>query len=80
MPEIVPLENAPEAVQDLVAGIGAEPIVFVRDGQPVATLTPSETNPPADSPKRRQPGLLKGWLTIVEEDDEHLEAFKDYMP
>ena len=29
---------------------------------------------------RRQPGSAKGKLTILREDDEHLNDFKDYMP
>jgi bifunctional DNA-binding transcriptional regulator/antitoxin component of YhaV-PrlF toxin-antitoxin module len=29
--------------------------------------------------KRRQPGSAKGILTILSEDDEHLEDFREYM-
>ena len=35
-------------------------------------LEPSKT--------RRVPGLGKGIITIIEDDDAHLEDFKDYMP
>jgi DNA-binding transcriptional regulator/RsmH inhibitor MraZ len=31
-------------------------------------------------PKRRQPGSAKGILTVLSEDDEHLDDFKAYMP
>lgn len=35
---------------------------------------------PAESPKkRRQPGSAKGILTILSEDDEHLNDFEAYM-
>ena len=30
--------------------------------------------------QRRQPGSAKGILKVLAEDDEHLEAFRDYMP
>jgi bifunctional DNA-binding transcriptional regulator/antitoxin component of YhaV-PrlF toxin-antitoxin module len=32
------------------------------------------------SPKRRQPGSAKGILTVLSEDDEHLDDFEAYMP
>lgn len=80
MADIIPLETAPDAVKDLVARAGAEPIVFTRGNRPVATLAAS-TEPQAEGAKpRRQLGLLKGWLTIIEDDDEHLKDFKEYMP
>ena len=33
----------------------------------------------AESPKKRSPGSAKGILTILSEDDEHLDDFKAYM-
>ncbi|MEQ8847115.1 hypothetical protein [Botrimarina sp.] len=81
MSVIVPLETAPDAVKDLVARVATEPIVFTRGDQPVATLWASTSEAPDSAqPKRRQLGLLKGWLTVIEEDDEHLKDFKEYMP
>jgi len=32
------------------------------------------------SKKRRTPGSAKGKLTVQNEDDEHLDDFKEYMP
>jgi bifunctional DNA-binding transcriptional regulator/antitoxin component of YhaV-PrlF toxin-antitoxin module len=32
------------------------------------------------SPKQRQPGSAKGILTVLSEDDEHLDDFEAYMP
>jgi bifunctional DNA-binding transcriptional regulator/antitoxin component of YhaV-PrlF toxin-antitoxin module len=32
------------------------------------------------APKRRQPGSAKGILTVLSEDDEHLDDFEAYMP
>ncbi len=36
-----------------------------------------EVDPPQ---KRRRPGSAKGLLTILSEDDEHLDDFEAYMP
>jgi antitoxin (DNA-binding transcriptional repressor) of toxin-antitoxin stability system len=52
-----------------------EEVVITRNEQPVAQLV-------AVKPARPQPrfGSCKGMLTIVSDDDEHLEHFKEYMP
>ncbi len=34
----------------------------------------------AESPQKRSPGSAKGILTILSEDDEHLDDFKETMP
>jgi prevent-host-death family protein len=62
----------PELIDKLVLG---EEVIITRNQQPVAQLIP----PPAAQP---QPvfGSCKGMLTIVSEDEEHLEDFKEYMP
>ncbi len=53
-----------------------EELVIIEHDRPVARLV---AGPP---PKRkpRQPGSAIGLLTIVEEDDEHLKDFEEYMP
>ncbi len=33
-----------------------------------------------ESPQKRSPGSAKGILTILSEDDEHLDDFKETMP
>jgi len=43
----------------------------------MVVLLPDDTEP---SPRRRRPGSAKGKLTILSEDDEHLQDFKEYMP
>jgi hypothetical protein len=44
-------------------------------------LTTSEKNAePREVQRPRQPGSAIGTITIVAEDEEHLEAFRDYMP
>ena len=46
------------------------------DGQPVAKLV-SEKPPVRQRPG---PGLCKGMITIVADDEEHLKDFEAYMP
>ncbi len=52
-----------------------EPLVITRDDRPVARLLAEE------KPKRkpRKPGSAKGMLTIISDDDEHLQDFEEYM-
>lgn len=35
---------------------------------------------PPEQDQRRKPGSAKGRLTLMEEDEEHLADFKDYLP
>ena len=50
-------------------------VVITENDRPVARLV-AELPPP---PKRREPGLAKGMITILEDDDEHLKDFEEYM-
>jgi antitoxin (DNA-binding transcriptional repressor) of toxin-antitoxin stability system len=52
-----------------------EEVLITENGQPVAKLV-GEQRPVRRGP---QPGLCKGMLTIVAEDDEHLRDFEEYM-
>ena len=62
----------PALIEALVLG---EAVIITRDQQPVAQLVPLLAIPP-------QPvfGSCHGMLTIVSDDDAHLEDFKEYMP
>ena len=63
----------PELVHSLAPG---EEIVITENSRPVARLM-------AEAESTRQPrkaGSAKGMLTIVREDDEHLNDFAEYMP
>ncbi|HVX61167.1 MAG TPA: hypothetical protein VHC19_11210 [Pirellulales bacterium] len=59
----------PKLIEQLKAG---EEIEITKNDQTVAKLIGQKT--------RRQFGLGKGKLTVIQEDDEHLEDFKEYMP
>jgi antitoxin (DNA-binding transcriptional repressor) of toxin-antitoxin stability system len=62
----------PELIESLLLG---EELTLLRDGDPIAKLIklpPRETKP-------RMPGSAIGKLVIVEDDDSHLEDFREYM-
>ena len=73
---IVTIQEAQASLPELIHKLmpGNEVVIF-ENNQPVAKLVA----PPADKPHPMQ-GRCKGMLTIVAEDDEHLEDFKEYMP
>ena len=74
--QMMPLEQAEGRLGEIIDQLppGAE-VVLTRDDRPVATLRIA----PRERP-RPGPGLCKGMITIVSDDDEHLKDFEDYMP
>ncbi len=73
----VTLEEAHEHLPELIAQLKpGEEVVITQADQPVARLIPA----PPQSRKPREPGSMIGKLVIVEDDEEHLEDFKEYMP
>lgn len=68
----VTIQEAQARLSDLIHQLSpGEEVVITENNQPVASR--------AEKP-RPLPGRCKGMLTIVAEDDEHLEDFKEYMP
>lgn len=65
----------PELIQALRPG---EELAIVENNQTVAKLV-SEA-PKAKPTLRPPPGLGKGFITIIADDDEHLHDFAEYMP
>jgi prevent-host-death family protein len=63
----------PDIIRQLSAG---EEVVITDAGQVVARLI-GEQRPRWQRPG---PGLCKGMMTIVADDDEHLKDFAEYMP
>jgi len=53
-------------------------LVLTENQRPVATLIGGAEKPAAGL--RPPPGLGKGYITVLSDDDEHLQDFKEYMP
>jgi antitoxin (DNA-binding transcriptional repressor) of toxin-antitoxin stability system len=76
MTKTVELDVAQATLSELVAALTPDDeVVIMKNHQPVAKLVAA---PPTPSP--RVPGLMKGKLTVIAEDDEHLKDFEEYMP
>lgn len=66
------IDEAQATLADLIHRLApGEEIVITENQQPVARLV-SQPQPL----KRREPGRCKGMITLLVEDDEHLESFK----
>ena len=63
----------PELLDSLTPG---DEVVLTRNHQTVARLV-TETPTPRQP---RVPGLGKGMITILADDEEHLQDFAEYMP
>lgn len=69
----ISLQEAQAKLAELIAGLKpGEEVAITQDEGTIAKLVGQK--------RQRQFGLGKGKLTIVQEDDEHLEDFKEYMP
>jgi len=74
MTKTVELAAAQAKLGEIIAGLGpGEEVLVVRDRQPVARIVSATKGKPRF-------GGCKGMLTIVEDDDEHLKDFEQYMP
>ena len=72
----VSIEEAQGNLKDLIEKLGpGDELVIIEDNQPIAKLT-SESKTLGEF---RKPGLGKGMITIVNDDDLHLEDFAEYM-
>ena len=73
----VTLEEAQAKLPDIIHRLTTgEEVVITEGGQTVARLV-REQQPAWQRPG---PGLCKGMMTIVADDDEHLKDFAEYMP
>ncbi len=78
MSTIVTMEEAHANLPELVAHLArGDELIITQANMPVARLVRAETPLP---PRQRQPGSCKGMITLLVEDDEHLEGFAEYMP
>lgn len=73
----ISMEEAQATLPEIIRTLGpGEEVLITQDDQPVAKLIIQ----PQAARQPRRPGSAKGILTIVSEDEKHLEDFKEYMP
>ncbi len=78
MGTIISIDQAQSKLAELIHQLlPGEEIVICENERPVAKLIKLPKPAPT---RRRSPGLCKGMITIISDDDDHLEDFKDYMP
>jgi antitoxin (DNA-binding transcriptional repressor) of toxin-antitoxin stability system len=71
----ISIEEAQAKLAEIISALGpGEEVVIMKADQPVAELRSLAAKP------QPQFGSCKGMLTIVAEDEEHLEDFQEYMP
>jgi prevent-host-death family protein len=72
----VTIQEAQAKLTDLIHRlVPGDEVVITENNRPVAKLVAPSAQKPSPLP-----GRGKGMLTILVEDDEHLEHFKEYMP
>ncbi len=73
------IQEAQAQLADLIHRLTpGEEVVITENNQPVAKLVsePSQRQPALRPP----PGLGKDCITVISDDDEHLQDFAEYMP
>jgi antitoxin (DNA-binding transcriptional repressor) of toxin-antitoxin stability system len=72
----ITVEQAQAHLKELIGRLApGEELVITEDQRPVAKIVGQGV--PARKPRRR--GSAKGKLVMLEEDDEHLKDFEEYM-
>lgn len=76
MTHTVTIQEAEQRLRELLRELhSGDELVITDNDIPIAKLTLSQ--PPKRSP--RTPGLGKGIITVVADDEEHLQDFSEYM-
>ena len=77
MPVMITIEQAQAKLKELIHGLApGDEIVITENRQPIAKLVGQPPKPLL----RPAPGLGKGFIAILEDDDEHLKDFAEYLP
>ncbi len=75
----VTIQEAQAKLPDLIRGLTpGDEVVITENDRPVARLV--RETPKQGPGLRPPPGLGKGFITIVADDEEHLKDFAEYMP
>jgi antitoxin (DNA-binding transcriptional repressor) of toxin-antitoxin stability system len=73
----ITIEDAQAKLPELIGGLSkGDELVITQEGRIVARIVGERL----ERREPRVPGLAKGMLTIVSDDDDHLEDFAEYMP
>jgi antitoxin (DNA-binding transcriptional repressor) of toxin-antitoxin stability system len=79
MSATIPIEEAKATLKALIHQLApGEEVIITENQQPVAKLV--NNSPKPKSGLRPPPGLGKGCITVIADDDEHLKQFEEYMP
>ena len=71
------IQEAQAKLPDLIHNLSpGDEVVITENNEPVAKLVSERTA----VHQRPQPGLCKGMITIVADDEDHLKDFAEYMP
>jgi len=73
----VSVEEVQARLPALIAALKpGDELIIIQQDRPVARLVAE----PSRAQESRRPGSAVGKLSIVEDDDTHLEDFEEYMP
>lgn len=73
--QTIPVDEAQRRLSQIIDSLTpGEELVLTRENLPVARIIRESKRP------RPGPGLCKGMITIVADDDEHLKDFAEFMP
>jgi antitoxin (DNA-binding transcriptional repressor) of toxin-antitoxin stability system len=72
----ITIEEAQASLKDLIHKLNpGQELIITENEQPIAKLI----SEPQKSQQRPGPGLCKGMITIIAEDQDHLKDFEEYM-
>ena len=72
----ITIDEAQASLKDLIHKLNpGQELIITENEQPIAKLI----SEPQKSQQRPGPGLCKGMITIIADDEDHLKDFEDYM-
>ena len=72
----ITIEDAQASLKDLIHKLNpGQELIITENEQPIAKLI----SEPQKSQQRPGPGLCKGMITIIADDEDHLKDFEEYM-
>jgi antitoxin (DNA-binding transcriptional repressor) of toxin-antitoxin stability system len=81
MSQTITIDEAQANLKELIHRLApGEEVVITENLQAVARLVSEPSRPKQSTGLRLPPGLGKGYITVIADDDEHLKDFGEYMP